>query len=190
MAWKCWCRSSSQGIQDQRDLFDFAAPCRCRRGTVGTLLSRWLVWPLLHWQGFQVFFFCQYFAEAFCGARAGCAAEETVRASAEPNRFLWVKQKLVVSYYTLRWQGRGAAAQTPGENRWPPLPRTISAHIPYWHICGGFYTVSLMQLLELTPTEQLFHTFIQVAADRFFIPVAMTHNWFSTTLLNDYKPHR
>ena len=159
----------------------------CHRVTVGTLSSERLIWLLLQWQVFQGFFFCQYFVEAFCGAQAGCAAEETVWAMAKLNRFLWVKQKLVVSYYMLRWQGRRASAQTLGENRWLPQPRTISAHIPYWHICRGFYTVLRIQLLELTPTELLFHTFPKVTADLFFIPVNITYNWFSA---NDYKPQQ
>lgn len=150
MARKCWCGSSSSGNRRSEGFVWFCGlsepPRLCRGGTVGTLSSQRLVWPLLHRQGFQEFFFCQHFLETFCGAWAGCAAEETIQATAKPNRFLWVKQKLVVSYYTLHWQGRGAAAQTPGGNQWLPLPRTISAHIPYWHICGGFYTVSLIQL--------------------------------------------
>lgn len=127
---------ASQGIEDQRDLFDFAALLRplasvavaqlalCSHGdSSGRCYIGWVF-------RLYFFFFCEYFVEGFCGARAGCAAEETIRATAKPNRFLWVKQKLVVSYYTLCWQGRGAAAQTLGENRWLPLPRTISAHIP------------------------------------------------------------
>lgn len=186
---KCWCGSSSRGLEDQRGFVWFRGPFW---GPLASVAVAQL--ELCHhgdssgccyigrvFRGF-FFFFVSNFWKLFCGARAGCAAEETIRATAKPNWFLWVKQKLVVSYYTLRWQGRGAAARTPGENRWLPLPGTISAHIPYWHNCGGFYTASLIQLLELTHTGQLFHTFAKVTADLFFIPIAMTCNWFSEWL--------
>lgn len=49
-----------------------------------------------------LFFF--FLLKAFCGAWTGCAAEETIRDRAKPNRFLWVKEKLVVSYYMLCWE--------------------------------------------------------------------------------------
>lgn len=179
MAWKCWCGSSSQGIEDQRDLFDFAA--------FPSPLSPWHSWhsvvtatclAALTPAGFSgFFFFCRYFVEAFCGAGAGCAAEETIGATAKPNWFLWVKQKLGGFILHAALAGKEELLHRHWEkNRWLPLPRTISAHIPYWHICGGFYTVSLIQLLELTHTEQLFYTFAKVTADLFFIPVAMTCN--------------
>lgn len=57
----------------------------------------------------------RFFVEAFCGAWAGCAAEETIGATAKPNWFLWVKQKLVVSYYTLRWQGKRICCTDTGK---------------------------------------------------------------------------
>lgn len=58
----------------------------------------------------RVLFFC-ILLKAFRGARAGCAAEDTIRTPAKLNRFLWVKEKPAVLYYTLRWQGRGAAVR-------------------------------------------------------------------------------
>lgn len=194
MTWECCCGSSSQGT-DQRDFGWFRglsdAPRSARAATPvagtelalcshGDLRGRWNIGPVL-------FLKC-ILLKASRGVRAGCAAEDTVRTTAKPNRFLWVKGKLVVSYYTLRWQGSGAGVRgekIDGFHR-PRLflhtyhtGKSVGAFVHFhWYSCWSWLTVS-----------NWFIYICKVTADIVFIPVAMTNNCFSATPLNDYRPY-